>query len=141
MTQIFNKKSQTSKRRILRKNAPQAELALWLALRNRKIGGQKFKRQFSIGRYVVDFYCPEFNLVVEVDGNYHLSPETKNYDLDRQEFIESLGINFLRFSDKEVLENMDEVTNKIKLLTSSQPFSFVRRREEYKISLSLRRRG
>ncbi len=112
------------KRKILRRNSPKAELILWSALRNRKIGGEKFKRQFSIGRYAVDFYCPKLNLAIEIDGNYHLSPKTKEYDIDRQEFIESLGINFLRFSNKEVENNLQKVIEKIK--------SF---------SLSLRRRG
>lgn len=124
MTQIFNKKSQTKKRRLLRKNLPSVELILWEHLRNRKLNGEKFKRQFSIGRYVVDFYCPKLNLAIEIDGGYHLAKETTEYDKDRQEVIESLGIAVLRFKNKEILENIENVINKIN--------SF---------SLSLRRRG
>lgn len=124
MTQLFNKKSQAVKRRILRKNAPSPEHILWQAIRNRKINGQKFKRQFSIGRYVVDFYSPSLRLVIEIEGDYHAKEDVKKYDLERRKFIESLGIRFLRFSNKEVEENIDGVLDKIN--------SF---------SLSLRRRG
>lgn len=124
VTQIFNKKSQTPKRRLLRKNLPSAELVLWECLRNRKLNGEKFKRQFSISRYVVDFYCPQLNLAIEIDGKYHLATETVEYDKDRQEVIESLGINMLRFTNKEVLENIEKIISRIN--------SF---------SISLRRRG
>ena len=119
MTQIFNKRSQITKRKLLRKNAPHPEHILWQAIRNRKANGQKFKRQFSIDKYVVDFYCPELRLVIEIDGGYHVKESVKEYDFERQRFIESLGINLLRFSDKEILNNLEGVLNKIKALTSS----------------------
>lgn len=124
MTQIFNKRSQVVKRRLLRRNAPSPEYILWQVLRNRKVNGQKFKRQVSIGRYVVDFYCPALRLAVEIEGGYHTRDSVKKYDFERRELIESLGINFLRFSNEEIEENIDNVIDKINSL-----------------SLSLRRRG
>ena len=124
MTRIFNKKSQTQKRRILWQRTPAPESELWSLIRNRKISGQKFKRQFSIGRYVLDFYCPAIRLAIEIDGEYHQSNDMKDYDLDRQQSIESLGIKFLRFSNKEILQypllTKERVTKEIQSLLSGE---------------------
>ena len=97
----------------MRKNAPTPESILWFAIRNRKIKEQKFKRQFSIDRYVLDFYCPALRLAIEIDGGYHQSSNMKEYDLERQRSVESLGIKFLRFSNQEILDNLEAVINKI----------------------------
>lgn len=143
MTQIFNKKSQTMKRKMLRRNIPSQESMLWHVLRNRKINNLKFKRQFSIGRYIVDFYCPALQLVIEIDGDYHNADLIKEYDADRQLLIESLGIYCLRFTNKDISGNLEGVINKIKFITSS-PTLLLRKEKGEKIksfSLSLRRRG
>ncbi|MDP2669097.1 MAG: endonuclease domain-containing protein [bacterium] len=124
MTEIFNKSSQIVKRKILRRNIPDPENVLWQYLKNRKLNNLKFRRQFSIGRYVADFYCPALLLVIEIDGDYHTKKEIKKYDADRENFMSSLEINCLRFSNRDVEENIGSVINKIS--------SF---------SLSLRRRG
>ncbi len=124
MTNLFNKKSQIKKRKLLRKNATFPEQILWQEIRNRKINSLKFKRQFSIGRYVVDFYSPEIRLVIEIDGGYHIKEEVKKYDLDRQKSLELLGLRCLRFTNKEIKENISHVLEKITSFT-----------------LSLRRRG
>ena len=71
MTQIFNKKTETIKRKLLRNNAPLPEIMLWSRLKSKQLGGYKFRRQFSIGRYVVDFYCPILKLALEIDGDSH----------------------------------------------------------------------
>ncbi len=113
MTKIFNKKSQTQKRKLLRKNLPKTEIALWVKLKNKKINGFKFRRQYSINRYVVDFYCPMLKLAIEIDGNYHNTAETKNYDKLRQNFIENYGIKFLRFSNSDITENLEGVIKTI----------------------------
>src|SRR3989344_346581 len=105
MTQIFNKRSQIIKRKLLRRNTPLPENILWQALRNRKVSGQKFKRQFSIGRYVVDFYCPALRLAIEIDGSYHDEKSVNEYDLERHRFVESLGLHCLHFKNKDVEKN------------------------------------
>ena len=111
------------KRKTLRRNAPQQEGILWQYVKNRKINNQKFKRQYSIGRYVVDFYCPALKLVIEIDGDYHLQESVKKYDTERQNFMESMDINCLRFSNRDIEENIDVVINKI----SSYSLSLLRR--------------
>ena len=115
MTQIFNKKHQTPKRKILRRNIPQAEIALWRELKNKKLGGYKFRRQCGIHRYVVDFYCPEVQLVIEVDGAYHDAKETQVYDKQRDELMKSLGINVVRFTNMEILNNINNVLKCIRI--------------------------
>lgn len=59
---------------------PNEEIILWSRLKNRQLGGLRFRRQYSVGRYVVDFYCPEVRLVIEIDGDYHFTGEAKQYD-------------------------------------------------------------
>ncbi len=113
MTELFNKSSQKIKRRVLRRVMTESEARFWLLLRNRKNCGFKFRRQVSIGRYVVDFYSPKLKLAIEIDGGYHKQKEISQYDKIRQEFIESLGIKVLRFSNKQVLENFDMIIDKI----------------------------
>ncbi len=80
MGRIFNRKSQTGRRRHLRKEAPKAERLLWWRLRGRQVHGLKFRRQYGIGRYVVDFYCVEARLAIEVDGESHFDPLAELHD-------------------------------------------------------------
>lgn len=96
----------------MRKRFTPAEAILWSVIKSKNLK-YKFRRQYSIGRYVVDFYSPELKLVVEVDGGYHKSQDMKEYDPIRQEFIESLGLKVLRFSDEEVAKSLTKVLNKI----------------------------
>ena len=113
MTKIFNKKSEQEKRRELRKNMTKAEVLLWLELKNKKLG-VRFLRQFSIKAFVVDFYCPEIKLALEIDGATHITREEIKYDKQRQEYIESLSIKFLRFDNIEIYYDMFNVLEKIK---------------------------
>jgi len=100
MTKVYNKKKGKENRRVLRRNMPNAEKLLWARLRGRQILGFKFRRQFGVGRYSLDFYCPELKLAIEMDGNSHfLSRDVVEYDRDRQNHIEALGISFLRFTN------------------------------------------
>ena len=121
MTSVFNKKSQTPRRKLLRRNLSKAEILLWLQLKNKKINGHKFRRQYSVGRYVVDFYCPALKLAIEIDGGYHLADDAREYDKIRQKVIESYGIRFLRFSDTEVIKNMPGVIKSIQEFSKSSP--------------------
>ncbi len=83
MNQIFNKADQTAKRQKLRNESPVAERLLWKHLRNNAMG-VKFRRQVSVGRYVVDFYCPSLKLAIEVDGASHAGDDVQEYDELRQ---------------------------------------------------------
>ena len=84
-----------------------AEEKLWQKLRNKQLLGLKFRRQHSIERFIVDFYCGKVRLVVEVDGSIH--DYTQEEDALRQAFLESLGLRVLRFSNAEVLDSVDRV--------------------------------
>ena len=97
--------------RRLRRQQTDAERELWSRLRSRRVGGAKFRRQHAIGRYVVDFCCPERGLVVEVDGGQHLVKE--EYDLQRTAFLLRRGYRMLRFWDNDVLLNADVVMEEI----------------------------
>lgn len=84
-----------------------AEKQLWQRLRNRKVTNAKFRRQHAIYRFIVDFYCYEARLVIEVDGSIH--DYTQEDDALRQEFLKSLGLRVIRFSNADVLQQMDGV--------------------------------
>lgn len=113
MTKIYNKSSEKEKRRTLRLNMPKSEILLWAKIRGRQVKGYKFRRQYSVGRYVIDFYCPGAKLAIEVDGDSHFQEGAEKYDKERQQYMESCGIRFLRFTNLDVQENMDEVLDVI----------------------------
>jgi very-short-patch-repair endonuclease len=103
MEEIFYPQSHTELRRKLRNNPTLAERILWHSLQNRRLLGFKFRRQAGIGRYIADFYCPKAKLVVEIDGESHATPETAAYDSIRTDFMRSLGLQVIRFSNHDVL--------------------------------------
>ena len=86
-----------------------AEIVLWYSLKGKQVLGYKFRRQHGVDQYILDFYCPELMLAIEVDGESHNSDEAQERDRKRQEQIERYGIRFLRFTDDEVLWNPDRV--------------------------------
>ena len=100
-------------RRKLRKNMTPAEVALWLMIKNKQLDGERFLRQYSIGHFVVDFYCPKHKLAVELDGEVHFTKEAEAYDKERTEFLNSLGVRVLRFENFEVFQypmrTLDEI--------------------------------
>jgi very-short-patch-repair endonuclease len=102
-----------SRARNLRRVMTEAEKVLWEYLKNRKAGGGKFRRQHPLGSYIADFYCHEKRLVVEVDGEIHLNPETAEKDENRTAVLERYGIEVIRFSNQEVLENAQSVVQSI----------------------------
>ncbi|MGD0919462.1 MAG: DUF559 domain-containing protein [Thermodesulfobacteriota bacterium] len=71
MTKIYNRTVEENNRKILRKNMPKAEVILWSRLKGKRLDGYKFRRQFSVAQFVVDFYCPRLKLAIEVDGDSH----------------------------------------------------------------------
>jgi very-short-patch-repair endonuclease len=113
MTRIFNQSSEKQKRQTLRNSSPKAEQLLWSKLRGKQVLGYKFRRQYGIGPYVIDFYCPELKLAIEVDGDSHYTDGAPEYDTERQHFIESLNIRFLRFTNNNIFEHMDAVLDAI----------------------------
>lgn len=113
MTIIFNRTSERVKRKALRKAMPKAEVILWAHLKNKQLHGYKFRRQYSVGPYIVDFYCPRLKLAIEIDGPTHFTKQAKRYDLQRQRYIESFGIRFLRVTNLDVYENIEGVIERI----------------------------
>jgi very-short-patch-repair endonuclease len=99
--------------RKLRKRATDAERKLWARVRRKSVKGVRFYRQKIIGSFIVDFYCPEAKLVVEVDGGQHFFPEGRKKDRERERYLKSLGIKVIRFTDLDVLLNIDGVMQKI----------------------------
>jgi very-short-patch-repair endonuclease len=113
MTQLYNKISERDKRRLLRNNMPPAEKLIWARLRGRQVEGCKFRRQYSIGAFVVDFYMPELKLAIEIDGDSHVGDDAQAYDFERQSLLESKGTRFLRFTNQQVYEELDAVIEAI----------------------------
>ncbi len=114
MTIIYNISRQKHKRRSLRKESTEAEKIMWKKLRNRKLDGIKFRRQYGIGHYIADFCCPEKKLIIELDGGVHTEDEQIYYDEERSQGIEELGFKVLRFWNNEVNNNIGNVLQKIK---------------------------
>ena len=91
----------------------ESEIYLWSKLKSKSIMNYKFRRQHSVGAYILDFYCPEKRLAIEVDGSHHYSKDGKEYDNNREKFLESLNILVLRFSNREIINNINEVLSEI----------------------------
>ena len=103
---MYNPSNTKILRRILRKNQTKEENILWQHLRNRNLSGYKFYRQYGIGAYIVDFYCPLIKLAIELDGSGHYTEAGKQADEERNVFLEGLGIKTLRFFNREIIENL-----------------------------------
>ena len=110
---IYNEKILESRRRDLRVKQTEAEKILWQKLRNRQIDGFKFFRQYSIGKYIADFYCSELRLVIELDGSHHYEENVFEYDKIREEFMKSLDIQTIRFNNLDVFKSLDEVMERV----------------------------
>ena len=113
MTELYNQTSQREKRRSLRNDMPPAEKIVWTVLKGRQIEGCKFRRQYSIDVFVVDFYAPELKLAIEIDGDSHFHDGAQVYDAQREEFLKSKGTYFLRFTNQQVYNNLEDVTDAI----------------------------
>jgi very-short-patch-repair endonuclease len=113
MTIVFNKYIVKERRKQLRRTMPEAEVILWSQLKNRQVSGIKFRRQYSIGKYIVDFYCAKKKLAIEIDGDSHYMLNARERDEERQQWIEQFGIQFLRFTNDEVRRNLYGVLDAI----------------------------
>lgn len=99
--------------RQLRNEQTSAEQILWLRLRNKQIAGKKFRRQFTIAPYIVDFYCREAYLVVEVDGDVHADMAQIDHDQRRTAYLESKGLRVFRVTNNEIRDNLNGVSERI----------------------------
>ena len=112
--QCNNRRELIDARRQLRKNGETSEAVLWKCLKSRQILGYKFRRQFSVGSYILDFYCPEVKLCIELDGAGHYTLDGAYYDRQREAFLlKECGIRTLRFENKDLYYNLDGVLNDI----------------------------
>lgn len=106
--------------RELRQESTEAEKLLWAELRNRKLKGLKFRRQHPLDKFIVDFYCNEKKLVVELDGSIHDERVNKDYDDARTAMLAGLNVIVLRFKNEEVINNIKDVLNKIREVADLQ---------------------
>ena len=101
------------KARLLRNNMTEAEKIIWDKLKNRNVFKARFRRQHPIGIFIVDFYCHECKLAIEIDGEIHLKNEVIEYDDGRSHDIEKYGIKILRFTNNEVFNGLNNIIEKI----------------------------
>ena len=106
---VYNRAAQTRRRQRLRTHGTPAEGRLWRALQRRQLGGFKFRRQFGVGPYILDFYCPAARLAVELDGPVHDTPQRAAYDADRTRALGARAIRVLRFPNALVQSDLDGV--------------------------------
>ncbi len=97
----------------LRKNMMDAERRLWTRVRGKQLKGYQFYRQKIIGNFIVDFYCPNAKMVIEIDGGQHYTEEGKEEDKMRDEYLVSVGLRVLRFSDRDIFDNIEGVLESI----------------------------
>jgi very-short-patch-repair endonuclease len=122
MSRIHNNKKQKLIRKNLRNNMTKAEIIFWSKLKGKQLG-YKFRRQHGIGNYIVDFYCPELRLIIELDGYPHGFDSQIKKDKERQNFLESLGFVVYRYMNNDIVNNLngvlDDLIAKIKLIPLS----------------------
>lgn len=107
-------KAMKEHRKALRNNATAAEALLWTYLKDSQLDGRKFRRQHSVGAYILDFYCPSESLAIELDGHHHFTPEGNSADEERTNYLSQHGIRVLRFENKVVFTHIEEVLKEIR---------------------------
>ena len=112
--QVSNRKELCEERKVLRTFGTAAEAVLWTALKAKRLDGWRWRRQFSIGGYILDFYCPKAKLCVELDGASHFTPYGLEADAARTEYLNQLGIRVLRFENRVLKESPELVIGAIK---------------------------
>ena len=106
---LHNRPLLKTRRKELRNNATPAERLLWGILQHSNLGGYKFRRQHSVGPYILDFYCPAAGLAIELDGDSHFTDDAVTYDQERTAYLNSLQITVLRFLNTDVYDNLTAV--------------------------------
>lgn len=102
------------KARELRKNETAAEKVLWERLKNNQVKSYKFRRQHPIGLYIADFYCHKLKLIIEVDGDYHLSDDQILKDSERTSSLNESGLQVIRFKNEDIIEDIESVFTKLR---------------------------
>ncbi len=110
---VHNKKELKDKRKHLRNHMTEAEAKLWKYLKNKGLSGRKFRRQHSVGIYILDFYCPSEKLCIELDGEGHYNNMGFEHDQLRTSYLSVLGIKVCRIENKRVFENIEGVLSEI----------------------------
>ena len=114
---VFNTSDMKQLRRQLRSNGTPAEGALWNILKGKKVGGLQFRRQYSVGQHILDFYCPALKLAIELDGNYHYNAANSEHDMDRgEELLNNYGIQTLRFENRIVFEQPQTIVDSVLMI-------------------------
>ena len=116
---LHNNKILLERRRTLRKNPTEEERIVWQKLNRNQIGNLRFFRQYSLGPYILDFYCPKKSLAIEIDGPSHSTTDAQIYDDERSRYLESLGVRIIRFKNEAVIRNVDLVIIKISRVVAS----------------------
>jgi very-short-patch-repair endonuclease len=142
MTKLFNQEKTKQLRRSLRKQMPRAEVIVWSKIRAYQLLGFKFRRQYSVGAYILDFYCPSGKLGIELDGDTHAGVQAERHDRERDAFLNEHGIHALRFTNFDVFENLEGVLDTICEKLTSPNLSLKRRgirtqRASYNIKYTL----
>jgi very-short-patch-repair endonuclease len=124
MTQLYNLEKYKFLRRKLRQDITVSEKIFWRRLRDRRFN-YKFRRQYSVGKYIIDFYCPQLRLAIEIDGATHETKEQLENDRLKEEFLKSHNIILKRYLNVDLKENigavMDDLYNFIEKITSPHP--------------------
>ena len=110
---LHNKKYLKQYRKDLRNSGTPAEATLWTVLQKKQVAGRKFRRQHSIGNYILDFYCFPEKIAIELDGAYHFTEEGRKKDEERDAYLQSKGITVLHFENKEVFNNLESLLAEI----------------------------
>jgi len=105
----------------LRENMTQAELVIWEKLKDKRFKGYKFRRQHPIQKYIVDFYCHKLGLIIEIDGGYHKAGLQKKADIERKRILEFQGLQEIRFTNEDVLRNINKVLKELEQKINSLP--------------------
>lgn len=106
---MLNPKKTKNQRRYLRKNMTKWEVRLWSDLKGKKMFGFKVRRQFGIGNFIIDFYCPELKLAIEIDGEVHHFTDKIKADEAKNEYVNELGIKMIRIQNSDFDEDYETV--------------------------------
>ena len=110
---IRNSRLNLDRRREMRRKLTPAEAKLWSLLKGRSLAGRKFRRQYGVGPFYLDFFCPEENLAVELDGEVHAGPIASARDADRTQYLQENGIRVIRFENRVVFSSPEWVLGEI----------------------------
>jgi very-short-patch-repair endonuclease len=117
---LFNRKDLKTFRSSLRNRSTSAEVALWNILKSKNIDGRKFRRQYSIGSYIVDFCCPSEKLIIELDGDPHGEYHKIQEDENRDKYLESLGFTLIRFENRVVFQDPEYLKSEIRKIINKE---------------------